>query len=272
MEFDRILVDILDWIRRSLWWRRRQRRLSKPYEILKSSRGKLGLLKLVERDTPRAVRTWVFTPYRTGEPKKDALIQDVHLCLDHLYPLDGEKKGGDLDQKQFKYRGLVLTHKVTFLKASHFLNKDGSYNGSTIFCEGYDFLGSSPHQMRDRYAVPTLDDIAAQLKEFPPASFDWQFEVEAGRKRHMGRYWTPIAGPSPYREEIKNHPAVGKYCLIAPNSHPIASNRVGSLATVCNAWKVPGGVVFSVAAIDGEIFNGLYQRELRHTDGSLFTI
>jgi hypothetical protein len=182
VKFDRLFLDLFDWIRRSLYWRS-NRATQKPYEILRVDRGKLGILKLVQRDTPRATRTWIFTPYpkfEEGSFKARQHLKNYHICLDHLYPLTGQAVRRDIQR---------WSHRVSILEASRSLNSDGTYDTNTIFARAYDFTGQG--QYRDRWAISCIDSLAATLSQWGPQSVDWHMELELDRKRFLGADYRP---------------------------------------------------------------------------------
>ncbi len=272
MEFDYILLDILDWVRRLLWWQRQKKVEQKPYELLKLERGQQGVLKLVRRDTPRAVRTWIFTPYRRGEiPLKQRLF-DLHLYLDHLYPLT-EADAGWLPKptrrgSKKKAERRVLTHRVTILEASHFLSKEGTYNSFTIFCESYDFLGTAPGGYRDRCAVPAIDDVARLLKVKPAAQIDWRFEIETSRRLYLGTHWTPsYSRDRLVMKQLHNHATIGMECLIQTTTHPGASEFSGRSGVIKSAWQAEDTLMFTVEVTGGARIDGLFLSELFNLRG-----
>jgi len=183
MQVDRILIDILDWLRRSLYWRRARSVKKAPFEVLRTERADRGMLKLVERDTPRAVRTWVFTAYpRSIEGfTSRGDLRDIHICLDHLYPLAGE--GG----RRYPQR---WSHRVSILSASRYLSEDGSYETSTIFQRPYDLVGGRPEISRDRWAIAITDQLANLVGKFG-LQLEWHLEIELERKRFLGGAYKP---------------------------------------------------------------------------------
>jgi hypothetical protein len=180
VKVDRILIDIFDWVRR-LVFSRKNRAISKPYERLESWRGSAGVLHKVRRDTPRAVDTYVFTPLRSGNSKA-ATPKDIHICLDHLDVLPGQRTR----------TRRTYTHRITVLLASHWPQEDGTYDTSLLYSASWDFQGRS--QYRDRWAIAITYDVARLLKDRPFNRIDWEFEFTASAKQMMGssfRYKTP---------------------------------------------------------------------------------
>lgn len=177
MKIDRILIDIFDWVRRLVFSRKNQA-VSKPYERLESWRGSLGVLHRVKRDTPRAVDTYIFSPFRGGS-RKAASPKDVHICLDHLGALPGQRP---LPRQAY-------THRITVLLASHWPQEDGSYNTSVLYSGSWDFQGRS--QYRDRWAIAVVYDVARLLKDRSFRSIDWEFELAASAKQMMGANFRP---------------------------------------------------------------------------------
>lgn len=282
MEFDYILLDILDWVRRLLWWQRQKKVTTKPYELLKTERGQQGLLKLVKRDTPRAVRTWLFSPYRTGRLSVRQRTFDIHLYLDHLYPLEAvptdwlqpkllqSPKPLQVDRRKRSNSRPIVTHRVTILEASHFLSADGTYNSFTIFCDSYDFIGTSQGGYRDLYAVPSLDSVARLLKTRPPAQVDWKFELETSRRLYLGTHWIPYSRDRLIMHQIHQHPAIGKACKIQTDTHPGSHDFDGRTGTIISVWQAERNtLMFTVETIQGRI-DGLFLHEIMQPDGEPF--
>lgn len=195
----RIFGDLFDWIKRVLTWKKGEEAARKPYEVLKLIRGRRGILKLVTRDMPRAVRTYIFSPFPGNQTNVVSSFQkDIHLCLDHLWALDSEKgkqptaKPGT-PRSQRSRQPYANSHRICVFEASRFMSKDGTYNTNMIYSEDLNLLGNGFH--RDQYAVPIMDDLANLLKEFPIDTIDWQVEIESSCKRYLGAHWRPNRSP-----------------------------------------------------------------------------
>lgn len=195
----RIFGDLFDWIKRVLTWKKGEEIARKPYEVLKLIRGRRGILKLVTRDMPRAVRTYIFSPFPGNQTNVVSSYQkDIHLCLDHLWALDSEKgkqptaKPGTPRSQRLRQSN-AKSHRICVFEASRFMSKDGTYNTNMIYSEDLDLLGNGFH--RDQYAVPIMDDLANLLKEFPIDTIDWQVEIESSCKRYLGAHWRPNREP-----------------------------------------------------------------------------
>ena len=151
MRFDVLLQDLLGFIGRLLRWRENpQDNRPKPFQSMRMLEGDFGIISLVEgRDTPRAVRSWIFSSKRlkmnsTRMVATTAVGDDLHIYLDFLGPLPGvttTKSQKEVQARQASRRaGLpVKTHRLQILKASHFLNADGLYDYELIFWADYDF-------------------------------------------------------------------------------------------------------------------------------------
>lgn len=146
MKIDRFLLDIFDWLRR-LIFSRKNRNSSKPYERLESWRGYEGVLHKVRRDTPSAVDTYVFSPFRHHNAK-NTVPHDIHICLDHLSAISGQS-----GRTSSSY-----THRVTVLLASHWPREDGTYDATVLYSANWDFQGRA--QYRDRRAIAITYDVA----------------------------------------------------------------------------------------------------------------
>jgi len=188
VKYDRIAIDFLDWLRQLLWHREDVIK-HRPYEVLKTMRGKYGLISKVDRRTPRAISTYTFSPFRYNQPEQD--LRDIHLCCDHLGAIQGEKsiasRGG----------GNQLTHRISIYSASHFLDAHGSYDLKELFSGEYDLQGQDalPH----RQASLVVDKVAYYFKERDPKAFNWGFEVPATVKEVMAGTWR---SPSSDRQDF----------------------------------------------------------------------
>ena len=171
MKVDRILIDIFDWVRR-LVWSREEKSTTKPYKRLESWRGTLGVLHRVERDTPRAVATFIFSPYRHNGYRIPN-PQDIHFCLDFLSK-----------PKRATKTPITDTHRITILIASHWPDERGEYDSSLLYVGDWDFQGSSPY--RDRWAIAIIYDVARLVKDRPWQTINWRWELECSAKQMMG--------------------------------------------------------------------------------------
>lgn len=184
MIFDRLIEDALNFIRRLLWWRSGKNKETerKPFASMRSHSGEWGVVHLVlGRDTPRAVRTWIYSPKRwqTSEVKNKVQESpsDLHFYLDFLGPLPHLKTQRALDEKQFRdnqrKRGLLVpTHRLQILKASHFLNDEGFYDCELIFWGDFDF--QLPNSMdAKKEALMVIDKLVVQCLRIPdPLNLD----------------------------------------------------------------------------------------------------
>lgn len=169
MIFDRILEDVLGFIRRLLWWRANETEAAqKPFTSMKIIQGEFGIISLVEgRDTPRAVRSWIYSPKRCDLNATMPVVRkpsdDLHIYLDFLGPLpnsDTPKAKQERQERQRQRRSgeKTFTHRVQVLKASHFLNEHGFYNYELVYWEDFDFYwpGSQSPEFLARLAVDKL--------------------------------------------------------------------------------------------------------------------
>lgn len=198
MNLNHIILDILDWIRRSLWYQEDAIEV-KPYAILQTKTSPFAILKLVQRDTPRAVRTFILTPIE--QPSKSEVlvrpdIKDIHICLDHLwtiesYPdfkLTNKTKSFSVSPVR-KFVKPEYTHTITVLKASRWVNREGKYSTDIIFSKEYDFLGRDSGVYRDKYATPIITEVASLLLYRPLGEMNWEHEIESSQKTFMGGYF-----------------------------------------------------------------------------------
>jgi hypothetical protein len=193
MIFDRIIEDALSFIRRFLWWRKEKSKEveSQPFQSIRSHSGDWGVISLVVgRDTPRALRTWVYFPKRQTHREAQSAIyaapQDLHFYLDFLGPLshvhtpraEEERK----ERQALRRRGEpVPTHRLYIMKASHFLNAEGLYDCELVFWGDYDFY--APGNLDpERIAMLVLDKtVFSCLKLVAPLELEesvWKAKVE----------------------------------------------------------------------------------------------
>jgi hypothetical protein len=194
--FDRILGDILDFIRRFLWWKTDKKTIKRqPFVVVqKPMQGPQGQLSLViGRDTPRAARTWIFSPTVTDVntlADLQAARLDIHIYLDFLGPLpnapDSQKKHWELSQRSADQRGeAFLTHRIQILQASRILNEHGFYDYELLFWKDYDFYRANAGDP-ERWAIATVDRIARQL--LTTTNLNWEADIEATRQFVLGAY------------------------------------------------------------------------------------
>lgn len=193
MIFDRIFEDSLGFIRRMLWSSSEEADggSQKPFQPARTLESDNGIISLLEgRDTPRAVRTWMYSPKRrelnSAHMVASNAAMDLHLYCDFLGPLPQAKTPKAEDERQSiavrRQRGEVVpSHRIQIFKASHFLNKDGFYNYDLVFWQDRDFFmaqGPSP----DRIAQITTDHLAKRcLTVGEPLKFkseDWEQTIE----------------------------------------------------------------------------------------------
>ncbi|MEO1352105.1 MAG: hypothetical protein AAFW84_25430 [Cyanobacteria bacterium J06635_15] len=186
MLFDRILEDSLGFIRQTLWSREGEATTNQPFQITKSIDGEFGFIHLLDgRDTPRAVRTWMYSPRRQKLNSAKMVVvstpMDLHIYMDFLGPLRDTQTPKAIEKKkeitEKRQRGISInTHRLQILKASHFLNADGFYDCELVFWQDIDCY-PFPHlnlpkgitakaiatKVADTLAFQCLD-IAAPLK------------------------------------------------------------------------------------------------------------
>ncbi len=195
MIFDRILEDSLGFIRRMLWARSEKTDTSRPpFQSMHTIEGDNGVISLLEgRDTPRAVRTWMYSPKRrdmnSAQMVASTSSMDLHIYCDFLGPLPTAHTPKAEEERESakarRQRGeIVPTHRLQIFKASHFLNKDGFYTYELVFWQDYDFFvvnGPKPDQM----ARATVDYLVKQcLRLGEPLKYkakDWEPIVEKVR-------------------------------------------------------------------------------------------
>jgi hypothetical protein len=193
MIFDRIVEDVLGFIRRLLWWRSTESKtVGKPFQSMRTIQGEYGVLSLVEgRDTPRAVRSWIYSPRRWELNSTKTLVRevqdDLHIYLDFLGPLPGVNTPQAQQERQERQRqrrsgGKIPTHRLQIVQASHFLNSEGFYDCAMIYWTDFDFywpMGQSP----ETYARIAVDMLAHhclnQTNPYTLKAEDWAAVLQA---------------------------------------------------------------------------------------------
>ena len=175
MKFDRILIEFADWLRQVLWKRKGVVK-GKPYEVLKTWRGKYAIITQVDRPTPRAVATYVVSPFRYDKPQ--SAVKDYHLCFDHLGAVEGS---GAISS------GFGHTHRISVYRASHFLNKNGQYDLEAVYTSDFDLQRSDPY--RDRNALMIAAKLITYIKNEKPDAINWKREIENTVKQWIGGKW-----------------------------------------------------------------------------------
>lgn len=214
MQINNILIDILDWVRKLVWWREHKVEYA-PYEVISIENTLYGLLKEVTRDTPRAVCTYILTPFAPPKYAKDT-HKDFHICLDHLWKLDASEyefynnkdkiphKAFKLSKKSKKSPYATHTvlvkpksthsHCITILKANRWVNENGSYGSNVIYQGYYDFIGRSFYGYRDRWAIPIFKDLINEIKTKDISVLDINDIIEQSRKKYLGYGYKPNTG------------------------------------------------------------------------------
>lgn len=200
MKFDRIFEDSLGFIRRKLWSEAENKSTCKqPFQAKHSFQSDYGVVSLLEgRDTPRAIRTWMFSPKRrdmnSAKMVSTKATMDLHIYVDFLGPLPGAKTPMAVEERETRakkrQRGeVVFTHRVQVLKASHFLNASGFYDCEVVFWKDYEFYikdGLKP----DRLAQKVADRVARYCLEMANP-----MKLEAAEwEETVNRAWREIRG------------------------------------------------------------------------------
>jgi len=181
MLFDRVLEDSLGFIRRKLWSENSQETTKKAFQPTKSIGGEFGVIHLLSgRDTPRAIRTWMYTPKRqklnAAQMVATSIPMDLHLYVDFLGPMPHSNAPSAVQERgvrenQRQKGGSVPTHRLQILKASHFLNRDGFYDYDLVFWKDMDFYppqGSGlAAKAADKIAMRFTDALAFKCLELP---------------------------------------------------------------------------------------------------------
>ena len=154
----------------------------KPFQPTQSIDGEFGFISLLEgRDTPRAVRTWMYSPKRqhlnSGQMIATSVPLDLHIYMDAL-----ESKANPMTlammeengraEALFQQTGETNTHRIHILKASHFLNVKGFYDYELVFWQDLALaLVKGSSQAQERYAktlaIKLTDILANRCLDIP---------------------------------------------------------------------------------------------------------
>lgn len=183
---NRILLDILDWVRRIVWSRDRAVK-KRPYNVLSIQTGNWGILKHVTRDTPRSISTYILTPPAPPRTSKEPHY-NYHVCLDHLWALDevGVRRTYEVNNGDARY-SRSHSHCITILRAGRFPRKDGNYDSKVLFQGYYDFIGKNYEiNGRDRWAHAIFRDFILEFKLRCMTVSNFDDIVEESRLKYLG--------------------------------------------------------------------------------------
>jgi len=177
MRIDRIFTDLLAWVNSIGWWREQQVK-RRPYERLQTwrlaGRGMLHKVVRPAESCPRDCGTYIFEPFRHG---KGIVLADIHLACDHL-------EGMTLPKNAVAPRR--MTHRITILRAAHFVGSDGRYDVEEIFSCDDDLQGQ---QLRRDIFVPCiLHQLALSIDGDRP--LDWLRLLDDAKKYCMRSHYT----------------------------------------------------------------------------------
>ena len=175
MLYDRIVEDSLGFVRRMLWSRVDDTITKKPFQPTHTVAGEFGCIYLLSgRDTPRAVRTWMYSPKRqhlnSAKMVATSTRMDLHVYMDSLGPLPNVNTARAMAERkrmqEKRQQGIsVKTHRLQILKASHFLNADGLYDYDLVYWQEFDSelprndLPSDPMEDHE-FAIRLADAVA----------------------------------------------------------------------------------------------------------------
>ncbi|NET51843.1 MAG: hypothetical protein F6K09_25035 [Merismopedia sp. SIO2A8] len=185
----------------------------------------LAVLKLVEgRDTPQSQRTWVISPnenpstsassyhvvppmHRVHSGENTSNAMDIHIYLDFIGVVDEQPNGQQRDSKHWGQKRSEKrskkrsekqdqrntppvwrkhhTHSLTILRASRWLNREGSYVYEHIFSGQYDFQGQMT-TAADVQARIVCDRLAILRGMHDISDLMWVDEVQEIYRQIMG--------------------------------------------------------------------------------------
>jgi hypothetical protein len=208
MKFDRILLGLLQWINAISWWREKKIK-AKPYERLQTwrlaGRGMLHKVIRPQAMCPHDVGTYIYEPFRYGS----ATIYDIHLACDRL--------DGMAVPLRIKGRLRFVTHRITILKAQHWLGADGRYDAEEVFAIDDDLQGQSS---RPDFFIPCiLHQLALSVSN--DREIDWLRELDNAKK----------------------------YCMKGTYTHTIILPKDGPRSAI--AWPIDEGILPVRIKLDG---------------------
>jgi hypothetical protein len=224
MFIDQLIKDALSFIKRLVTWRSKHKEAEqKPFKSMRTHSGEWGIISLViGRDTPRALRTWIYSPKRWNQSEAQKTVndmpQDLHFYLDFLGPMPNANtrlaQEERLARKEERRSGKnVLTHRIQILKASHFLNKDGIYDCELIFWGDFDFhrAGSFDPNKEATMVIDKLVSACLRLTDpFSLAEEDWKLRVEQMWYHVQGGRLEPDPLAQPQPAKVRAGYAQGK--------------------------------------------------------------
>ena len=170
---DRVFRQIIDWVQSVLG---KKKQTYKPQKILLERSSSITRLLLIERDTPRAVRTWRSVP-KTGE-------HDILITCDHLFKLPGEKIPPEKQNPR-------ATHRLAIMKISRIPGPNGSRRISLLWSGDFPMVRSGADQ--NRYAIAIADALAKQLLGIHDDEIVWDWEAQSYIKQYIGSVARPSA-------------------------------------------------------------------------------
>ncbi len=170
---DRIFRQIIDWVQSVLG---KKKKTYQPQKILLERTSSITRLLLIERDTPRAVRTWRSIP-KTAD-------HDILITCDHLFKLPGEKTP---PEKQNPH----ATHRLSVMKISRVLGANGSRRIVLLWSGDFNMVASGADQ--HRYAIVITDALAKQLLGISDEEIVWDWEAQSYIKQYVGSVARPSA-------------------------------------------------------------------------------
>lgn len=185
MQFDRHIIDFLQWLHDLLWLRKKKDTRPVVQRIGNPIRTPYGYLQQIRRYLPpevpdRDVAAWIFMPLR-GDIKKDDAKDYYVICL-FLGAMANAKAVAITQREQApkRRRALQATHRIIVVNASRWLNSWAGFESNLIFCGDFDLQGCSefPHRNAERITK----ELVLTLRHRPIETIDWGAEIEILRK------------------------------------------------------------------------------------------
>ena len=209
---DSLLQQLIRWIRLAFGT---QKHVYKPPQILKEEVSETCRLLLLERDQPRAIRTWRSIPrYAEG--------YDLLISCDTLEALPllgrGQTAPPPTDVSGAKspvFRGHIFaTHRISVLRISRFPGPSGRVSIKCLWMADLDLLGGIGlvANVGNRYAIAITDGAAKLLLKYEDQRLDWGDVFIKIIQHYMGLTHQPF--PDEYKQ----------YLSMFESSHPDFAN------------------------------------------------
>jgi hypothetical protein len=173
VKYDRIAIDFLDWLRQLLWHREDVIK-HRPYDVLRTMRGKYGLISKVDRRTPRAISTYTFSPFATTSQSTSC---ETSICVVITWGQFRREIDRASRWRQPANAQNFNLQRLSLLGCARLLRSQELFSGE------YDLQGKTRCHT-DRRESSWINRLLLQRTR--PKAIDWKFEVAAAVKEVLG--------------------------------------------------------------------------------------